>query len=152
MEENMKYLIASDIHGSAFYCKQLLEAYEREGKIVREAMAEGEKKVRYVDVTYGGEIETPNTTGYQYISTYEIPEKETSINKSTNMSDIEVFVEETWIPEQKDGLMEQIRHFLREHITMVTISSLFVLFLIGMIYLWYTSKHRTKKQKSKELT
>ena len=27
----MKYLIASDIHGSAFYCKQLLEAYEREG-------------------------------------------------------------------------------------------------------------------------
>ena len=27
----MKYLIASDIHGSAFYCEQLLEAYEREG-------------------------------------------------------------------------------------------------------------------------
>ena len=27
----MKYLIASDIHGSAFYCKQLIEAYEREG-------------------------------------------------------------------------------------------------------------------------
>ena len=29
--ERMKYMIASDIHGSAFYCKQLLEAYEREG-------------------------------------------------------------------------------------------------------------------------
>ena len=26
----MKLLIASDIHGSAFYCKQLLEAFERE--------------------------------------------------------------------------------------------------------------------------
>ena len=27
----MKIMIASDIHGSAFYCKKLLEAYEREG-------------------------------------------------------------------------------------------------------------------------
>lgn len=27
----MKLLIASDIHGSAYYCRQLLEAYEREG-------------------------------------------------------------------------------------------------------------------------
>lgn len=26
----MKYIIASDIHGSAFYCKKLLEAYDRE--------------------------------------------------------------------------------------------------------------------------
>ncbi|MDO4623194.1 MAG: phosphodiesterase [Eubacteriales bacterium] len=26
----MKWLIASDIHGSAYYCRQLLEAYERE--------------------------------------------------------------------------------------------------------------------------
>ncbi len=27
----MKVIIASDIHGSAYYCKKLLEAYEREG-------------------------------------------------------------------------------------------------------------------------
>lgn len=27
----MKYMIASDIHGSAFYCRKLLEAYAREG-------------------------------------------------------------------------------------------------------------------------
>ena len=27
----MKLLIASDIHGSAYYCKKLLEAYEKEG-------------------------------------------------------------------------------------------------------------------------
>ena len=26
----MKYLIASDLHGSAYYCRQLLEAYRRE--------------------------------------------------------------------------------------------------------------------------
>lgn len=27
----MKYMFASDIHGSAYYCKKMLEAYEREG-------------------------------------------------------------------------------------------------------------------------
>ena len=27
----MKWLIASDIHGSAFYCKGLIDAFEREG-------------------------------------------------------------------------------------------------------------------------
>ena len=27
----MKYLIASDIHGSAYYCEKLIEAYKREG-------------------------------------------------------------------------------------------------------------------------
>ena len=27
----MKWLIASDLHGSAYYCKQLLAAYDREG-------------------------------------------------------------------------------------------------------------------------
>lgn len=27
----MKYMIASDIHGSAFYCRAMLEAFEREG-------------------------------------------------------------------------------------------------------------------------
>ena len=26
----MRLMIASDIHGSAFYCRQMLEAYERE--------------------------------------------------------------------------------------------------------------------------
>ena len=27
----MKLMIASDIHGSAYYCRQLLEAFSREG-------------------------------------------------------------------------------------------------------------------------
>ena len=27
----MKYMIASDIHGSAFWCREMLKAFEREG-------------------------------------------------------------------------------------------------------------------------
>lgn len=30
MRHGMKFLIASDIHGSAYYCEQLLQAFERE--------------------------------------------------------------------------------------------------------------------------
>ena len=30
MRRGMKFLIASDIHGSAYYCEQLLQAFERE--------------------------------------------------------------------------------------------------------------------------
>lgn len=30
-EQKMKWFIASDIHGSAYYCEKLLEAYKREG-------------------------------------------------------------------------------------------------------------------------
>ncbi len=128
------------------------EPYEKEGKIFREALADGEKKIRYVDVTYGGEIKTPNTTGYQYISTYEVLKTVEDISESTSISDVETYVEETSIPEQTEGLLEQIRSFLREHMTIVTISSLFLLFVIGMIYLWHASKNSIKKQKSKELT
>ncbi len=41
----MKYMIASDIHGSAFFCKKLLEAFEREG---------AEKLILLGDILYHG--------------------------------------------------------------------------------------------------
>ncbi|MBR5508907.1 MAG: phosphodiesterase [Lachnospiraceae bacterium] len=41
----MKLMIASDIHGSAYYCRQLLEAYEKEG---------AEKLILLGDVLYHG--------------------------------------------------------------------------------------------------
>ena len=41
----MKLMIASDIHGSAYYCKKLLEAYEREG---------AEKLLLLGDILYHG--------------------------------------------------------------------------------------------------
>lgn len=41
----MKYLVASDIHGSAYYCEKMLEAYERE---------QAEKLVLLGDILYHG--------------------------------------------------------------------------------------------------
>ena len=28
----MKYMFASDIHGSAYYCRKMLDAFEKEGR------------------------------------------------------------------------------------------------------------------------
>ena len=30
-KDAMKWMIASDLHGSAYYCKKMVEAFEREG-------------------------------------------------------------------------------------------------------------------------
>ena len=32
----MKWMIASDLHGSAFYCKKMIEAFERERRTIKE--------------------------------------------------------------------------------------------------------------------
>lgn len=45
MEVNMKWMIASDIHGSCFYCKQMLEAFDRE---------QADKLVLLGDILYHG--------------------------------------------------------------------------------------------------
>ena len=41
----MKWMIASDIHGSAYYCRKLLEAYEKE---------EAERLLLLGDILYHG--------------------------------------------------------------------------------------------------
>ena len=41
----MKLVIASDIHGSAYYCRKLMEAYERE---------QGDKLILLGDLLYHG--------------------------------------------------------------------------------------------------
>ena len=41
----MKYMFASDIHGSAYYCRKMLEAYEKE---------EAERLVLLGDLLYHG--------------------------------------------------------------------------------------------------
>lgn len=41
----MKYIIASDIHGSAYWCKKLIEAFERE---------QGDRLILLGDILYHG--------------------------------------------------------------------------------------------------
>ena len=125
-------------------------SYEKDGKIFREALAEGEKRIRYVDVTYGGEIKTPDVTGYQYVSTYEITEKTEEQKKSAEIEEAKEKGNEEMIFEQRESFSKQMLRFLQENITVVAISSAFLLFVIAAIYIWWKSK--AGKQKSQELT
>ena len=40
----MKYMFASDVHGSAYYCRKMLEAYDEEkAERLRSALSRSEK-------------------------------------------------------------------------------------------------------------
>jgi len=124
------------------------EAYEKEGEIFRDALAEGEKQIRCVEVTYGGEIKTPDVTGYQYISIYKQSEKKEVVSHLKTDTE-ETEVEEIEVLEQKEGLAERIQRFFQEYITVVTISGLFIVFVIGMVYLWHMFKRAEKNRKAR---
>lgn len=128
------------------------ESYEKDGEVFRDALAEGEKLIRHVDVKYGGEIKTPDSIGYQYISVYEIPEKKETVKQDITTSDIKENAEDNNIPQQQEGMEERILRFLQEHMTIVTVGGLLLLLVVGVFFSWYIAKRRMQKQKSKELT
>ena len=49
----MKLMIASDIHGSAYYCRKMLEAYDREKAdklfLLGDILYHGPRKIRVAD-------------------------------------------------------------------------------------------------------
>ena len=49
----MKWMIASDLHGSAYYCKKMVEAFEREG---------ADRLLMLGDLLYHGPRTCPGTT------------------------------------------------------------------------------------------
>lgn len=124
------------------------EAYEKDGGIFREAVAEGEKKIRCVDVTYGGEIKTPDVTGYQYVSTYILEEKKDEQTKDIEIKDDKDALNVPAALEQRVSMTEQILRYLREHITVVVISGGFLLIVIMVFCIWWRSKANTKNKKA----
>ncbi len=102
------------------------ERYEKDGVYCRDAIGKGEKRIRFVDVTYGGQVRTPETIGYRYESVYE---------KIENLSGEETYEAERPIEEKDEEhlhlynqktLFEQIKQFVQEHLTIVTVSVLFL--------------------------
>ena len=126
------------------------DSYEKDGEVFREALAEGEKRIRFVDVTYGAEIKIPEVTGYQYISTYEMPVKKVEQMKKEEIEETEEVGNEAMVFEQSESFSKRVLRFLQENITVVAISSTFLLFVIAVFYIWYKSKNG--KQKSQDLT
>lgn len=130
------------------------ESYECDGVLCRDALASGEKLVRYVDVKYGGQVRLPDVPGEseeQHTETEEIVEietKEESVEETTAVSETEDETETLEIRvEEREFWKEKIGKWIREHLIVVTVSLVFLVILILTVVLLIVSG---KKKKSRD--
>ncbi len=113
------------------------DSYEKDGTIFRDAVAKGEKRIRFVDVKYGDTIRTPDTLGYQYVSQYErIQPEETEADSKFNETIAETAEFQAVSQKTIKDFWEDILDYFQEHLTVITISVVFfaiVLIGIGVI-------------------
>ncbi len=121
--------------------------YEYEGIISRDAVAVGEKLVRLVEATYGGEVMTPAVKGKQYVSYYTevIPEEteEEIIPAPETESETIPETEEILTGESEPdppGIFEQIVQWVKEHLTAMTLSAGFLIILAFGMFLLFKSR------------
>lgn len=130
------------------------ESYECDGVLCRDALASGEKLVRYVDVKYGGQVRLPDVPGEseeQHTETEEIMEietKEENVEETTAVSETEDETETLEIRvEEREFWKEKIGKWIREHLIVVTVSLVFLVILILTVVLLIVSG---KKKKSRD--
>ena len=130
------------------------ESYECDGVLCRDALASGEKLVRYVDVKYGGQVRLPDVPGEseeQHTETEEIMEietKEENVEETTAVSETEDETETLEIRvEEREFWNEKIGKWIREHLIVVTVSLVFLVILILTMVLLIVSG---KKKKSRD--
>lgn len=114
------------------------ESYEKEGELCRDAQARGVKLVRKVEAKYGGQVKTPEVRGRQYVGVYEEireePKEEAEIVvKETAEVDGE---EELPANPQPDSLITKILSWIKESLTVVTVSAGFLLLLLAAVLLF----------------
>lgn len=132
------------------------ETYEKDGIVYRDAVAYGDKKIRHVEVLYGGQIRTPNVPGKQYEAVY----REIVLEMETKPADM---VEETTEAKKQEAILyesetepivlqekakspgERLMQWVKEHVTVTMISGTFILGLIGWIGLLLSKKERDRK-------
>lgn len=123
------------------------DSYMEGDVLCRNAIAHGEKLMRYVDVKYGGEVQiTVKRDRNDEVPQVEIVE-ESETQKFVEKQMQEELPEGAFqLPEeQKLSLFEQLIHWIREHLTVVSLS---ILFLLGNIFSIVVLL-RTKKEKSR---
>ena len=125
------------------------DAYQQDGVLYRNAVASGEKLIRNVDVTYGGQVQTPDVPGKQYTAVYQAVDVETEDAQrdveSIAYSPVQEEMEEETAEES--DLFQKIRRWMQEHITVVKVSVACLAVGIGcLILLWM----KTRKDKKNE--
>lgn len=130
------------------------KSYERDGTLCRDAVASGEKLVRYVDVKYGGQVrlpDVPEESEEHPVDTGKIVEMETekeSVEETITVSETENEIEAPAIRvEERETWKEKIGKWIREHLIVVTVSLAFLVILILTMVLLIVSG---KKKKSRD--
>lgn len=149
------------------------ESYEENGVVCRDAVARGRKLVRHVDVKYGGQVMIPDSQemldeagNEEDVAEQELTGEEEKVKASDansmmvdnkNGSGEEVGKEKASGEnggdkrESREGPIEKIRHYIKEHITVVTLGSTFFMGILGsVILLWTSGKTEKKSGKQRE--
>lgn len=109
------------------------ECYEENGVICRNAGAKGKRLVRHVDVKYGGQVWIPEFSEQEDTGTEDekIQEQETGRNKKQSEKDLFQQEEEPLEePVPETSMIEKLKTYIREHLTVVTIG---ITFLVGIL-------------------
>lgn len=127
------------------------ECYEANGVICRNAEANGKKLVRHVDVKYGGQVWIPEFSEQEDTGTEDekIQEQETGRNKEQSEKDLLQQKEEPLKePVPETSMIEKLKTYIREHLTVVTIGITFLVGILGSAgLLWVFRKAGKEKEK-----
>lgn len=131
------------------------ESYEEDGVLCRNAEARGSKLIRNVDVKYGGQVRTPEIKGKQYIGIYEeiVPETDGEEKRTEEPETGESQEKEPELPlygevsPSEANAIEKILYWIRDHLTVVTVSAGFLLLMLAAAVLLWLS---VKKGKSRD--
>lgn len=118
------------------------ETYEREGVLCRNALARGKKLMRYVNARYGGNVrllKKATEEALEEVTETLEEETETALESESRENVLE-------IAEQELSLFDKILRWFKEHLTIVSVSILFLLGVILSIF-WIL---KLKKEESRD--
>ena len=132
------------------------ECYEQDGALCRNAIASGAKRMRNVEVKYGGQVQTPEVQGRRYVGIYEeiaaVTEEKETQKEQEEENQVNIYETECGArePSQEEGFFQKALHWMEKHLTVVVFGTGFflVFFLAGVLF-WLL--YRENKRKSQVL-
>lgn len=130
------------------------ECYEQDGILCRNAIASGVKRMRNVEVKYGGQVQTPEVQGRKYVGIYEeitavTEEKETQEEqKEEEQADIYEIKNSAHELSQEEGFFRKALHWMEKHLTVIVFGAEFFLasFLAGVLFWLLYRENKRKRQ------
>ena len=130
------------------------ECYEQDGILCRNAIASGVKRMRNVEVKYGGQVQTLEVQGRKYVGIYEeitavTEEKETQEEQEEEeQADIYEIKNSAHELSQEEGFFRKALHWMEKHLTVIVFGAEFFLasLLAGVLFWLLYRENKRKRQ------